>query len=169
MTTIRKPIFGHQTTPDPSSGDAFQEPYSIKATNDQWKHSVFVFNDSGTRIGIYGVFDVPLGYVDGASVVRVWTSTAIVGDVEWDFDYRSVGGDDSESLDQAGVQESVNSNDTAPSAAHERMETTTALTDGNFSPGDTVQFYLVRDMTDAGDTMAASALLFEAFFEYNDA
>jgi hypothetical protein len=71
-------------------------------------------------------------------------------------------------LDQAGTQESVNSNDTAPSAVNERMVFTQALTDGNFAAGDTVTFALARDGTDAGDTMAADAMLFELFFEYDD-
>jgi hypothetical protein len=89
--------------------------------------------------------------------------------VEWDFDYRAVGGNDSESLDQAGTQESVNSNDTAPSAAHERMEISIALTDANFAVDDEVEFTLFRDGTDGGDTMAAAAIVFNVFFEYADA
>lgn len=168
MATHRLPILGFSTKPD-TSGNCFQEPYTIKATNDQWAPNIFVFNDSGTRIGIYGLFAVPQNYVDTANVVLVWTSTATSGDIEFDFDYRAVGGNDSESLDQAGTQETVNSNDTAPSAAHERMELTVALTDGNFAAGDTVEFFAVRDGTDAGDTMAAAMLLFDLFFEYNDA
>ena len=112
---------------------------------------------------------MPQNYVDTANLVIVWTATAIIGDVEFDFDYRAVGGNDVESFDQAGVQESVNANDTAPSAIHERMELTIALTDGNFAAGDTVEFYFPRDGTDVGDTMAAAALVFELFFEFNDA
>ena len=168
MATLRLPILGFSTDPD-SSGNCFQEPYSIKATNDVWKHMPFIFNDSGTRIGIYGTFAVPLSYVDTANLVIVWTSTAVAGDVEWDFDYRAVGGNDTESLDQAGTQESVNANDTAPSATDERMELTQALTDGNFAAGDTVEFYMVRDGTDGGDGMAAAAQIHGLFFEFNDA
>lgn len=168
MATRRKSMLGWATVPD-STGEVFLEPYPIKATNDVWKNLVIVFNDSGTRIGIYGVFDVPQDYVDTANVVWVWTATAVVGDVELDFEYRAVGGNDTESLDQAGTQESVNQNDTAPSAIHERMELTDALTDGNFAAGDTVTFFAARDGTDGGDTMAAAMLLFGLFFEYNDA
>lgn len=167
MATHRLPILGFPTVPD-TSGDAFFEPFTIKASNDVWGHLVLVLNDSGTRIGIYGKFAVPIEYVDTANLVIVWTSTAIVGDVEFDFDYRAVGGNDTESLDQAGTQESVNSNDTAPSAAYERMELTIALTDGNFAAEDTVEFFFPRDGTDGGDTMAAAALVFGLFFEYND-
>lgn len=168
MATHRLSILGWQTRPD-DTGDVFFEPYSIKATNDQWQHLVLVMNDTATRNGVYGVFDVPQNYVGTANLIVVWTSTATSGDIEADFDYRAVGGNDTESLDQAGTQESVNSNDTAPSAAHERMELSIALTDGNFSAGDTVEFFFPRDGTDAGDTMAAAALIFGLFFEYADA
>lgn len=168
MATKRIPILGPGSIPD-ESGDVFWEPYSVKATNDVWNRLVLIFNDTGTRIGIAGGFAVPKDYVDSANVVIVWTSTATTGDVEWDFDYRSVGGNDTESLDQAGTQESVNSNDTAPSAANERMEISIPLTDGNFAADDEVEFELFRDGADAGDTMSAAAILFNAFFEYADA
>lgn len=167
MTTHRLPVLGFATVPDPS-GDAFFEPYTIKATNDVWGHLVLVLNDGASRIGIYGKFAVPVNYVDTANLVIVWTSTATVGDVEFDFDYRAVGGNDTESLDQAGTQESVNANDTAPSATDERMEITIALTDGNFAASDTVEFFFPRDNTDGGDTIAAAVLVFGLFFEYND-
>ena len=168
MATHRLPILGFATVPD-DTGTAFFEPYSIKATNDVWKHLVLVLNDTAADHGVYGLFDVPQNYVDTANLVIPWTSTATVGDVEFDFMYRAVGGDDAESLDQAGSQEDVNGNDTAPSAVNERMELTIALTDGNFAAGDTVEFFFSRDGTDAGDTMAAAALVFGLFFEYNDA
>lgn len=168
MTTHRIPILGFGMKPD-NSGDVFIEPYSVKATNDVWDRMVIIFNDTATRIGLHGGFPVPKGYVSAANLIIVWTTTAIVGDVEWDFDYRAVGGNDSESLDQSGTQESVNSNDTAPSAVHERLEKSIALTDANFAVDDTVEFTLFRDGTDGGDTMAAAAILFELFFEYADA
>jgi len=168
MATLRIPILGHNTVPD-NSGAVFMEPYTIKASNDVWGHLVTVFNDTSARDGLRGTFPVPINYVDTANLVIVWTSTAITGDVEWDFDYRAVGGNDAESFDQSGTQQSVNGNDTAPSATDERMEFTIALTDSNFAAEDTVQFELFRDGTDSGDTISAAVLLFELFFEYNDA
>ena len=168
MATHRLPILGWNTCPD-ATGDAFFEPYSIKATNDVWRHLILVLKDTATDHGVYGQFAVPMNYVDTANLVIDWTSTAVAGDAEYDFMYRAVGGDDAESLDQAGSQEDVNSNDTAPSAANERMELTIALTDGNFAAEDTVEFFFSRDGTDVGDTMAAAALVFGLFFEYNDA
>lgn len=167
MATHRIPILGFGTVPD-NSGDVFFEPYSIKATNDLWERLVLIFNNTATRIGCHGGFVVPKNYVGSAAIIISWTSTATTNDVEWDFDYRSVGGDDTESLDQATVQESVNQNDTAPSAAHERMEISLALTSANLAIDDEVEFQLFRDGTDAGNTMAAAAIVFSVLFEYSD-
>lgn len=168
MATHRIPILGFGTVPD-DGGEVFFEPYSIKATNDVWKRLVAIFNDTSSRKGLRGGFTVPKNYVGSANLIIVWTTTATSGDVEWDFDYRAVGGNDTESLDQSGTQESVNSNDTAPSAVHERMEISIALTDGNFASDDEVEFEFFRDGADAGDTMAAAAIVFALFFEYSDA
>jgi hypothetical protein len=165
VPTVRIPILGFGTVPD-ASGDVFFEPYSIKATNDVWDRLVAIFNDTATRIGLHCGFTVPKDYASNAKIIVVWTSTATSGDVEWDFDYRAVGGDDTESLDQAGTQESVNLNDTAPSAAHERMETALSLTSGNLAADDEVEGTLFRDGADAGDTMAAAAIVFQVLFEY---
>jgi putative transposon-encoded protein len=167
MATFRLPVLGFASAPD-TSGDVFLESYAVKATNDFWKKLVVVFDDTATKIGLHGSFSVPQNYVGTANLVIVWTSTATSGDVEWDFDYRAVGGNDSESLDQATAQESVNANDTAPSATDERMEISIALTDANFLAGDTVSFVLYRDGTDGGDTIAASVTLHDLFFEYAD-
>jgi len=168
MATLRIPILSFATIPD-TSGDVFLEPYSVKASNDVWDRMVAVFNDTATRIGLSGGFTVPKNYVGSAKIIVVWTATATTGDVEWDFDYRAVGGDDTESLDQAGTQESVNINDTAPSAIHERMEAQLTLTDSNLAADDEVEFELFRDGTDGGDTMAAVAIVFNVLFEYQDA
>lgn len=168
MATHRIPILGPGTVPD-SSGDVFFEPYSVKATNDVWGRLVTIFNDSGTRIGLQGGFTVPKNYVGSAKIIVVWTGTATSGDIELDFDYRAVGGDDAESLDQSGTQQTVNQEDTAPSAAHERMEAALTLTAGNFAVDDEVEFELFRDGTDGGDTMAAAAIVFAVLFEYADA
>ena len=149
-----------------NSGEVFPERYTVEATNDVWDLPIWVFADGSTRTGFHGGFTVPDDYASGANLVVTWTSVATTGDWEIDFDYRAVGGNDSESLDQSGTQESVNANDTAPSAANERMKITIALTDGNFAAGDFVEFFFARDKSDAGDTIAAKVLLFDLEFEY---
>lgn len=168
MATIRRSVLGFATVPD-DAGEVFFEPYDVKATNDVWKRLVAIFNDTSSRKGLRGAFNVPKDYVGAPKIIVVWTATANSGDVEWDFDYRAVGGDDTESLDQTGTQESVNVADTAPSLIHERMEASLALTAGNLAADDTLLFELFRDGSDAGDTMAAAAIVHDVLFEYSDA
>lgn len=168
MATIRRSILGLATVPD-SSGDVFLEPISVKLTASPWEYLIIVFNDSGTRIGLHFSFEVPQDYVGAAKFIPVWTSTATAGNVPWDVDYRAVGGNDIESLDQAGTQESVTITDAAPSVTEERLEAIITPTASNFAAGDSVQGTLFRDGADAADTMAAAAILQQLLFEYSDA
>lgn len=168
MATHRIPILGAASFPTDTAGNVFFEPYSIKATNDVWKRLVCVFNDTATRIGLAGGFTVPKNYAGGAKIIVVWTSTATSGNCRWEFDYRTVAGDDSASLDQAGTEESAGVTDAAPTAAHNRLEASISLTAGNLSGDEEVEFELFRDGADAADTMAAAALLFSLMFEYVD-
>jgi hypothetical protein len=155
------------TIPD-SSGNVFLEPYPIKATNDFWKSTVYIFNDTSTDDYLYGQFRVPDDYVGTAKIVITWTTTATTNDVRWEFAYRAVGGDDAESLDQSTAQETVTQADTAPSAANEKMTITIDLTSSNLAPGDIVTWRLGRTGTNAGDTLAASAQLWDLRFQYKD-
>ena len=168
MATRRIPVLGWPTIPD-TSGNCFLEPYTIKSTNDVWGRQVVIFNDSGTRVGLRGGFTMPKDYVGSPVIVVVWTSTATSGNVVWDFDYRAVGGNDAESLDQTGTQEAVTVTDAAPGAAHRRLEATMALTAGNLAVDDEVEFEVFRDGVSASDTMAAAAILFQLLLEYTDA
>ena len=165
--THRIAILGFQTVPD-TSGNVFFEPYPIKATNDNWGYLVLVFNDTATKDCIHFAFDVPQNYSAGAAFIVHWTSTATTGDVEWDIDYRAIGGNDTESLDQATAQEALNQNDTAPSATDERMTTTLTTTVTNFAAGDTVQGFFCRDGTDGGDGISAAVTVHSFLFQYTD-
>lgn len=168
MATQRIPIINSFARPD-DSGNVFWEPFNVKATNDVWRHGAWVFNDSGTRLLLYGSFLVPKNYVGTPSIILPWSSSAITGNAVWDFDYRAIGGDDTESLDQAGTQEAVTVTDAAPGAAWRRLVPSVNLTAANLAADDLVQFLIARDGADAGDTMAAAALLFGAWFQYSDA
>ena len=172
MATHRIPILGFQAIPD-TTGRAFFEPYTIKATNDLFKHLVLVLNNPGAseNHGVYGAFDVPENYV-GSPVIRIyWTSTAITGTCLFAFDYRAVGGNDTESLDQATFQEQIDISDVAASATDERLNVTGALTAGNLAAGDLVEFFFYRDGTTGAptDTLAAAVTVHGVFFEYADA
>ena len=107
MATQRISILGANTVPD-ASGNVYFQPYNIVAANDVWRHLVVIFADSATRDLLYGQFEVPQNYVGNAKIYPIWTAQVTSGNVVWDFDYRTVGGDDTTSLDQSGVEEALN-------------------------------------------------------------
>lgn len=162
-------LLGHNAVPD-SSGNVYIEPYPVKATNDVWGFLVVVFADTGTRIGMRGAASVPKNYNTGGTVkiVVVWTSTATSGNVVWDFDYRGVGGNDSESLDQTGNQEALTVTDAAPGAAHRRLEALMTVTASNLAADDVLEWELFRDGANGSDTMAAAAIVVDVLLEYTD-
>lgn len=168
MATHRIPILNQFTRPD-ASGNVFWEPFSVKATNDVWQMGVWVFNDTATRLLLYGSFMVPQNYVGTAAIILPWSASATTNNVVWDFDYRAIGGDDAESLDQATAQEAVTVTDAAPTAAWNLLTPSASLTASNLAAGDLVEFIIARDGASASDTMAAAAVLFGAWFQYADA
>lgn len=169
MATYRLPLLTWCAGPD-NSGNVWLEPLTTLATNDVWGHCIVRFKDTSTRIGMTGAANVPKNYNSSGttSLVIVWTATATSGNVVWDFDYRAVGGNDAESLDQAGNQESVSVTDAAPTASLRRLEASVSLTASNIAADDTLQFTVFRDGTDAADTMAADAAMVGIFLQYTD-
>jgi len=154
-----------------STGRCWFEPFDVIATNDVWKNYVARFKDptSGQFHGIYGAFTVPQNFATTASVVVVWTSSAITGNCQFRLTYRAVGGNDAESLDQTSNQEQVSVTDAAPGAAFRRLTAAFTVTSGNFAAGDTVTFLLERgDVGTSVDTMAADAVVFDVLFSYSD-
>lgn len=168
MATHRMSILGVATLPD-NSGNVYPEVYDVAATNDVWKGLLFRFKDTSTKIGLHGRFTVPNNYVGSGAFVIHWSATATTGDVVWDVDYRTVGGDDTTSLDQATAEEALTVTDTAPGAVNRRLTPSVNATAANFAAGETVEFIVSRDGAAGGDTMAADALLFDVLFQYADA
>jgi hypothetical protein len=169
MATFRMPLIGWSAAPD-TSGNVWIEPLPVAATNDVWGHFVWRFKDTSTRIGLRGSANIPKNYnASGTTaLIVVWSTTATSGNCVWDCDYRAVGGDDAESLDQTSNQESVTVTDAAPTAAWRRLAASITLTAGNLLADDTLQFELFRDGSDGSDTMAADAYLFGLFLQYTD-
>jgi len=167
MATLRLPILTWATVPD-ASGNVFFEKLDVKATNDVWDRMVCIFNDTSTRLGLAGGFTVPKNYVGNAKLVVVWTSTATTGTAVFDFDYRAISGNDTESLDQTGTQETVTGSDVAPGAAMRRLEVLISLTSANLAADDEVEFEFFRDGTDGSETLAAAVIVFNLLLEYTD-
>lgn len=151
-----------------SSGSVYATTFDTLATNDVWKHLVIAFKDTSTRDLMYGQFLVPQNYVGSGVFKVIWTTTATSGNAIWDLDYRTVGGDDTTSLDQAGTEEALTVTDAAPTAALRRLVASMTATAANFAAGETVEFLFGRDGA-SSDTIAATIVLFDLIFQYADA
>lgn len=173
MATHRIPILGFATRPD-DTGEAFFEPADLNfGANDLARQFVLALGSAlaaqpTVKHGVYGAFRVPKSYVGSPVLVIEWSATLITGNVVFDFDYNTVAGDDTESLDPAAWQQSVTVTDAAPATARRKVTPTVALTAANFAADDIVEFFFGRDGVDAADTMAGRAYIFEASFEYTD-
>ncbi len=175
MATHRIPIFSFATLPD-KSGNVFFQPADVDAGFSNLLSGVFVFADTGTEDGLHGRFRVPQNYV-ATAVAKFeveWTAAndVIAGNNVWNIDYRTIAGNDTDDMDQTIAEEGLTVTDAAPSAAGERLLVTVGdLTQGNLSPGETVNYILARDGAVGGptDTMVAAAFVFDLWFEYEDA
>lgn len=153
-----------------SSGSVYWTSFDQLAANDVWKGPVLAMVDGGaTDVFAYGFFTVPQNYVGSAAFIPVWSSATITGNVVLGVEYRTVGGDDTASLDQSGSEEDVTVTDAAPTAAWRRLTPSIAPTAGNFSPGETVEFRLSLDGSNAACTIAATIAFFQLLFQYADA
>jgi len=149
----RDMLQGSGLNPD-TSGNVFLEPYTVKATNDIFRHNVWVFNNPTADLDLYGAFELPVACSSGSAFRMVWTSTATTGTLQYSLAYRVVTADDTNSLDQGTVQETVTGSDTAPGATDRRMEVTISPTNSNFATAGTVLWRLRR--VDTSDTLAAA-------------
>jgi hypothetical protein len=157
-------MLGGGTVMPDTSGNVFAEPYTIKATNDFWGHTHWIFNNTSTDDSLYGAFELPAAAASGATVTMVWTSTATSGDIRYTLSYRVITADDTNSLDQATAVEAVTVTDTAPGAANRRMSLAFSPTNSNFATAGTVEWKLTRTGTSGSDTMAAAAQLVSLTF-----
>lgn len=168
MATQRVPLFGFQMNPD-QSGVCWIAKADLFTSNDVWKHDVLVlFDDTATKGGCYGAFTVPKDYVSAPKIILVWTASVTTGAAKFQIEYRTVGGDDTTSLDQAGVEETVSVTDNAPGAAFRRLEASMTLTQANFALDEMVTFFLTIRGDDAATTIASNCLIYDALFEYSN-
>lgn len=168
--TFRVPLLSGQTMPD-TSGNAFMEPYGIKATTPFGAYGVWIFNDSSVADPVMNVvLETPENFVSGAKACVVWTAPPATtsGNVVWNMPYRIVSGDNTTSLAQTTAQTTPSAvTDAAPSTGSYRLRTCITLTDADFSSLGTLQGRLTRNSQSSGsDTMAASAIVHALEFEY---
>jgi hypothetical protein len=169
MATHQISILGGGVALD-NTGRCWVEPYDVFATNDVWKGNVFRFKDptANQAHGFYGWFTVPQNYVSAATVIPIWTTTAITGNCQWRFTYRTVAGDNANSMDQTSSEQALRTADVAPGAAHRRLTPPMALTAANFAAGETVEFLFERQDNASDDTLNTDCVLFDLLFQYAD-
>lgn len=154
----------------PDNADVFWEPASVVFTASPWKQPTLVFLETAARRGAFAAMAVPKDFVGSPAFVIQWTTdTATTGDVEWDIDIRCIAA--GESVDQAGTQEAINQEDTAPGTAELLLEVSLSFTASNFAVDDICQIGFFRDGSDVGDGLASAdeARVFKVLFQYTDA
>ena len=160
------PVFNAFTSPD-TSGNAIVEPYTISAVNDVFAHFTYVASSTTAKVGFSTAFHIEPDFNGTtASVVIYFSCPVTTGNIVWDVDYRAIGGDDTESLDQTTFQESVTATKACGSAVNERQTVYMALTASNFAADDTVEMSVSRDGADANDTGVAGAMIHDVVFQY---
>jgi hypothetical protein len=173
MATHRIPILGFATRPDDTGEAGFESADLNFGANDLVKGFVLGLGSAlagqpTVKHGVYGRFRVPKNNIGTAVLVIEWSATVTSGNVVFDFDYNAVGGNDTESLDPSGWQESVTVTDAAPGTARRKLAITVSLTSANLAIDDIVDFFFGRDGADGADTMAGRAYVVEVSFEYSD-
>lgn len=167
MATHVIPIMNWSIQPD-NSGDAYFDIYSNHEVTPQYDMSVLILTAATTtKIELSGSFRIPQNYVGTATFRCFWTADATSGDWEFDLEYRSI------AIGEAGNpttdQETLNVNDTAPGTAFLVQEAVLTPTASNFAVDDIVFFKFGRDDSDAGDTLTADVIVFDLYFQYDDA
>ena len=152
-----------------TSGNAWVEPFTVSATNDKFLHAVAVASSTTATSTFYMSTRVPHNYGGTkAAVVMHFSCPQTSGNVTWVVQYRAIGGDDTESLDQATFQRDTSYYTKAcGSAANERQEVYFELTPGDIVANDTLEVKLSRDGTQASDTAATGgAQIHDISFDY---
>ena len=172
MATVQVSIGPEGLMPD-STGNVYAIPFDqvTGIANDVWKQLVLLFDDTSTDLRAYGKFVVPQDYSGGGTFIPVWTSDNGVntGNAVLAVSYRTVPGDDTTSLDQAGTEEDLTVTDAAPTTDNYRLTPSMAATAANFAAGETVEFKFGRNGTSGSDTMAARVILVDLIFQYTTA
>lgn len=151
---------------NPVGDGAYQQSLVVDGTNDIFRGPFYVASSTSASIGHHGSFAVPTNCNDSIYSVMIPFTVAVgSGNVVIDFNYASIGGDDTESFDVSAWEESLTVTDAAPSASLRRLSQSFNLNPANIAPGDTFTFALLRDGLDGADTAAGGLLFKDLKFE----
>lgn len=149
----------------PVGGAVSMQSYQDFATNDVWGGNILVFGDTALKEEAHSFVGIPQEFPTTPTTVSFlpeWTCVPTTGNFQIDIDYRIVGGDGTESMDQTGTQEAITISDAAPSVAHRKMRPSLAATASNFNSSSEkiLECKIARDGVTETSSIAASALLF---------
>lgn len=170
MATFKPSMLNGSNNPD-ISNNVWWESGGIAKTNAFFREGLWRFKNAGSaKIKLGGRFTVPNNYnASGTTLIIVkWTTTATSNNLVWGFEYRSIAGDDSNSLDQSTAVETLSVTDVAPGAAWRQLLPTMTVTASNIAAGDTLQYNFYRDKSSGSDTLAADGFLVDLIFSYTD-
>jgi hypothetical protein len=148
-----------------TTGEVYPERYDVVDTGAAISPGCFIFGNTNTRVGLAGQFIVPQNFSSSATFRIHWTANGTTGDVMWDIDYltRTAGEDMG-----AAITRGITNLDEKTATAFDLETIDLTATDGDFAVGDVVLFETFRDLSEAADTLAADAILFDIVFRYSD-
>jgi hypothetical protein len=166
MSTIYLDKTGCFNSPD-TSGSVFPAPMSTYLTNKIFPNlQRFCFADTATKIGLLGGFKIPNDFVSTAVLGLRWLTTATSGNGVWVLDYNSPAA--GESIDPAAFVRSPTTTTACPGTTLLLASTEIAMTDADLAVLDSLIGAISRNGAGA-DTIAATIMLWEVYFKYNNA
>ena len=154
----------HASRPD-ASGLVTFEPYSNFDTGATIDPIICRFQDQSLKVGVNCQFKVPGDYLSTPLLRILWNAIPTTGNAIWDWSVlpRAVG----EDMGAAPVRTSETVTTAVNGTTFFLNESVIALTDADYSPGDTVLAILFRDALNASDTLNADTFVFDALFDYS--
>lgn len=154
---------------------AREEPATIEDANDLSARRVGVIDDGSVDDGFWWQLDnVPQEMIDGSSpslIIKVKSPNTATANFRWLCNYRSIKTTATgEGGDPATWQGTPNSgNIAAPTTAFLYKEYSVSLTLADFAVDDLVIGEILRELSDAGDTVGEVAIISGVFIEFTDA
>ncbi len=161
-----KVILGSNATPD-ASGDVFQQWYDVIDTLAVIAPMIWVFNNSGNRDGLRGLFRIPDDYGDAAKIRVYWTANSSDSTNGVILDLAHLARAAGEDMGAAATDDTDTITDTHTGTPFQLNIAEIDVTDADFTAGDLDLFELFRS-SDL-DVFAAAVIVFIVTFKYDAA
>lgn len=149
---------------------ARQEPATVEDANDLSGSPVGVIDDGSVDDGFWFKTMVPVDYDGGTDpvIIAVVKTPAVAGNFRFLCNYRSIA--NTETGDPATWQGTPNGGNVAvPGTARLYKEFTVSLTGADLTADDMLRGEWLRQLSNAGDTVADVAIIEDLYLEYTQA